>query len=66
MTKKELIRLKQHYARQIRNIRIDYSGVADEDMPDEILDEITILITRMNEIRVEFDDRYPKYNIVLK
>ena len=52
MTKKELIARKNHLAHEIHNIREDYSGIEKEDMPQDILDEITVFMTELREIRL--------------
>lgn len=51
MTKKELLRTKQSLARKIRNIKIDYSGVSQEDMPEDVLQEIAGLMAELNDTR---------------
>jgi len=51
MTKKEAIKRKQALAREIHNIREDYAGVEKEDMPQDILQEISTMMTEMKELR---------------
>jgi len=51
MTKKEAIKRKQSLAREIHNIREDYAGVEKEDMPQDILQEISTMMTEMKELR---------------
>lgn len=51
MTKKELIARKNHLAHEISNIREDYIGVAKDDMPQDIIDEVDMLMTELKEIR---------------
>lgn len=51
MTRKEAIKRKQMLAREIHNIREDYTGVAKEDMPEDITEEINTLMTEMKGLR---------------
>lgn len=51
MTKKELKTRKNYLAHQIHNIREDYAGVEKEDMPQDVLDEISVFMTELKEVR---------------
>lgn len=51
MTKKEAIKCKQALAREISNIRKDYVGVAKEDLPEDIIMEVSSLMSEMKELR---------------
>jgi len=51
-TKKEMIKRKQILARTIQNIKLDYSGVHPDDMPDDIIEEIATLYAEMINLRI--------------
>lgn len=51
MTKREMIKRKQALAREIHNIREDYAGVEKEDIPEDITQEITAMMTEMKGLR---------------
>ena len=55
-TKKELQKQKQKLSYKIRNIRDDYSGVLKEDIPEEVAQEIALLMKEMAEIRQYLED----------
>jgi hypothetical protein len=54
MTKKEAKLRKAKLAHDIRNLKDDYSGVLREDLPQEVIDEITAMMTELKEIHKEF------------
>lgn len=56
MTKKETTARIKAIAREVLNIKSDYSGVLQEDMPYEILEEIQTLLTEAKQLRAELDD----------
>lgn len=51
MTKKEAVKRKQALAREIHNIREDYAGVTKEDMPEDIILEISTMMSEMKSLR---------------
>ena len=53
MTKKELESRAKELTRTIRNLRIDYSGVHPDDMPDEVTEELRELLTKLTGIRAK-------------
>ena len=56
MTKKETTARIKAIAREVSNIKSDYSGVFPEDMPEEITEEIATLMTEAKELRAELED----------
>ena len=52
-SKKELIKRKQALSYQIRNIREDYAGVAKDDMPQEVVEEVVALMAELKVLREE-------------
>ena len=51
MGKRELKKRKDVLSYQIRNIREDYTGVAQEDWPAETVQEVATLMTELKQVR---------------
>jgi uncharacterized protein HemX len=51
MNKKAMIARKKALAHDIRNLKDDYSGVLLEDLPQDVIDEVNIMMTELKELR---------------
>ena len=55
MNKREMVARKTQVAREIMNIKRDYSAVDKEDMPEDIVDELETLNGELQILRDRLD-----------
>lgn len=55
MNKREMVARKTQVAREIMNIKRDYSGVDKEDMPEDIVEELETLNGELQILRDRLD-----------
>ena len=53
MTKKEAKTRKAKLAHDISNLRADYAGVLREDLPQEVIDELSSMMAELKAIHAE-------------
>ena len=51
LSKKELNKQKVKLTYQISNIRADYATVSREDIPDEVTDELKVLMAELKDVK---------------
>ena len=56
-TKRELTKEKNKLVHEIQNIKSDYAGVLKEDMPEDIVAEMSGLMKQLTEVRLQLAEK---------